>query len=190
MESTPLLKGNKKKHRKQATQKQLVAIQLVSQGLTKSEAMRKAGYSEKTINTPKQVFTSQAIVTAVDKFKLELKDKGLTTDYMAAKIQEWMDAQDSKGNPDYLIQQNAYKFLKEILIDQDKENKGQVKKTLTLTEYLQPNDSYQSQPAEITEKDLNIVEDIQDIVKPHILDVSIETSIEQPIKEELEELII
>lgn len=187
---TVLLKGNKKKHRKQASQKQLVAIQLVSQGMSKSEAMRKAGYSEKTVNTPKQVFTSQAIVTAVDKFKLELKDKGLTTDYMAAKIQEWMDAQDSKGNPDYLIQQNAYKFLKEILIDQEVKDKQPIKKTLTLTEYLQPNTNEDSlsNPIEINVEEENILEDI---IKPHIVDrIDVGKEEDKPVEQELEELII
>lgn len=188
-----LLKENKKRHRKQASQKQLTAFQLRAQGLSPTEAARKAGYSEATINTPKQIFTSQALVTAVDKFKLELKDKDLTTDYMAAKIKEWMEAQtiirDKQGNvhyqSDYQTQQNAYKFLKEILIDQEIKEKQPIKKTLTLTEYLTPQN--------IQSTDSNPIQELSPSETPHIID-TIESNLSYKEEKEqdkiLEELII
>lgn len=166
------VKGNKKKYRKYASQKQLTAIQLRAQGLSPTEAARKAGYSEASINTPKKIFTSQAIVTAVDKFKLELNDKGLTTDYMSAKLKEWMEAtitvKDKLGHeigttPAYDIQQKAYQFLKEILIDQEKKQDPTIKKTITLTEYLQP----QTNPT-LQEVNIEPLEDLLD--QPHIID--------------------
>lgn len=182
---------NRKKHRKQASQKQLIAISLVSQGLSKTEAMRRAGYSKSMINTPKQVFTSQAIMTAVDKFKLELKDKGLTTDYMASKLAEWLEA-GSIEHPDYQTQLKAYEFLKQIVIDEEKKQDQPIKRTMTLTEYLQPNISSSK-----TTADIDPLQDLLASDQPHILDLEDRSKNESPVvleekntEKTLEELII
>jgi hypothetical protein len=126
-----------KKHRKQATSMQLMAINLHSQGMSKTQAMRKAGYRESTISNPRNVFSSNAIVTAVDKFKLQLNDKNLTTEYMATKLSEWFEATDAQGNPDYTTQLQAYKLVKEIVIDSEVKQDKPIR-TVTLSEYLQP----------------------------------------------------
>ena len=194
--------GRKKKHRKQASKMQLTAIALRAKGMNPTEAGRRAGYSEATLRTPKKIFTSQAIVAAVDKYKLELKDKGLTTDYMATKIKEWLEAEDimmdKLGNvhhqPNYIAQQNAYKFLKEVLIDEEKKKDQPIKKTLTLTEYLTPNtrdipDSNVQDTSEAIE--LDTIQDFASTNTPHIIDTK--SSLEEstnPYKETIEELII
>lgn len=175
------LKAVKRKYRKPISDKALTAITLHAQGLSKTEAVRRAGYSESVQRVPKQVFTGQALINAVDKFKLELKDQGLTTDYWAAKFAEWA----KKGN--IKQQQETYKLYKEVALDSDlKKPEDNIKRTFTLTEYL---DSGTKSP-ENTLKSVDSTEDDESTIelKPYISDI-VETEPED-IKEEEGELII
>lgn len=202
MEVTRLV-GNKKKHRKQASKKQMIAIALHSQGLSKADSMRKAGYSPKSLQKPSQVFTSQAIVTAVDKLKLELKDIGLTTEYIAYKLKELLEA-DKLDKQDYNIQLKALDMLKQILIDQELKQpiNTNITKTITLTEYLQPNhqlnhdvtvldplqDHVGTNNIDNQAQETQLIEDIQEIEETR--EEKKEKTTETNISQELEELII
>ncbi len=162
----------------------MIAIQLKAQGMSKTEALRKAGYSESTVRTPQKVFTSQAIMTAVDKFKLELKDAGLTTEYMASKFREWME----KGN--VLEQQSAYKLYKEVVLDQElktKPEEGQLKRRVTLEEFIgSPNSFTQAQQS--PEQAIEGQEVIEAV--PHIADNYPEVEKKELREKESEEVII
>lgn len=182
--------GRKKKHRKQVSQKQLTAISLHAQGLSKTEAMRRAGYAKSMLNVPKKVFTSQAIVTAVDKFKLELKDLGLATDYMAVKLKEFIEAEDRHGNPDYLTQIQAFKLLKEVLIDQDLKAKtpegSQMARRLTVEEFIVKEGQPQSPKAPKLPLNGQEVEELT----PHIKDDDPADDIDETKESQIDELII
>lgn len=134
--------GTRAKHRKKATSKQLIALQLINQGMNKRQAMLKAGYSKGSADNPKEnLMQSQAITSIVDKFQMQLADEGITTAYLAGKFKEWLDAQ-MKGNPDYHTQLEAAKMLKDIynITPKDKEeDKGlKSRKTYTLEEFISP----------------------------------------------------
>ena len=139
----------KKKH-KNATKKQIMALQLINQGLSPRQAMIKAGYSTNVANNPrKYLFNSQAITNIVDKMQLELKDVNITTSYLAKKLAEWMEATTTKGfkigkdgfeqvmEPDYKTQIAAYDRVKDIygITPQKKDTEG-LKRRMTLEEFI------------------------------------------------------
>lgn len=167
----------KRKYRKAASDKQLQAIMLHAQGLSKTAAVKKAGYKESVQRNPGKVFSGQALVSAVDKFKLELKDQGLTTQYWATKFAEWA----KKGN--IKEQQETYKLFKEVAIDSPKKEDPAVKRTITLTEYLN------ASPEKVVETapDISNDEEGMEELKPYISD---EIPSSSDMKEEEGELII
>lgn len=154
----------KKRHRKQASSKQRTAIALHAQGLSKAESARRAGYSATMIKNPQQIFTSQAITTVVDKFKLQLEDVGLTTEYIAIKLKDMLEAT-KKSDKDYLTQLNALKMLKEILVDQDlKQKKDTPSRRVTIEEFI-------GTPAE---SNTSIIEPSHGIMRQDIMEGEIE----------------
>lgn len=158
------LEAVKKKHRKQASKKQLTAIALHAQGLSKAEAARRAGYPPSVIHNPQKIFTSQAITTVVDKFKLQLEDVGLTTEYIAIKLKDMLEAS-KKSDKDYLTQLNALKMLKEILVDQDlKTKKEQPSRRVTIEEFIGTPSEDRSEP--ISQLEAEIMEG--EIERPHV----------------------
>lgn len=92
----------REKHHKKASSKQITALTLINQGMSKRQAMLKAGYAPSVANTPKVLMESQAVTSILDQFHLQLKDEGLTTTYLAKKFMEWVDAGtyvfDKQGN--------------------------------------------------------------------------------------------
>lgn len=160
---------------------QLKALTLHAQGLTKTEAVKKAGYSKSVQNVPSQVFTGTAIVSAVDRFKLQLKDVGLTTEYWATKFKQWSE------HPDPKTQQEAYKLYREIaLANEIKKPEDSIKRTVTLTEYLNPAtpNSRPSEPSPKTPPNSSSEEEeeqrlmqsvaIDEDLKPHISEASLQ----------------
>lgn len=136
------------------TKKQTTALQLINNGLSPRQAMLKAGYSEEAANHPKRLFKSQGVQALIDKFQFELSDVGVTTNYLAKKYAEWLDATkkqsvkvsvDDKGRPifelvdmpDYNVQIEAGKMLKEVfnLKPDTKKNEGLAKR-VTFEEFV------------------------------------------------------
>lgn len=134
------------KHSRPATSKQITALKLINEvdpetnkPYSKRKAMLKAGYSVKAAENPKRLMESQAITTIVDQFKLELKDRGVTTAYLASKYAEWLDATNAIGRPDYHVQLEAGKLIKDVYDlkppTQKTDDKG-VTRRVTLEEFI------------------------------------------------------
>lgn len=151
---------NMPKHHKKASIKQITALKLMNETdpetgkmYTKRKAMLRAGYSKKMANNPKHLMQSQAIVSIVDKFHLELKDAGITTAYLANKYAEWLDASepirgiggvvrdpDTKEiimKPLYQIQIEAGKLLRDVYsLTPQKEDKEKPVKSISLEDFV------------------------------------------------------
>lgn len=158
-----------RRNRRVATTKQLTALKLlesckhgkevgshcgeckgIAKPISKRQAMLKAGYSPMSALNPKQnLMETQAIRSIIDKFHLQLKNEGITTEIVAKKYAEHLNAQkpiiDLKTGeviaevPDYKTQTEARKDLKDIFgLTPTKEDVKNVSRTITLTEYLSP----------------------------------------------------
>ena len=124
---------------KQATQKQTTALQLINQGMSKQQAMLKAGYSKYSAQNPKRLMQSQAITNIVDKVRIELISQGLTTAYMVQKLKQFLEA--GKRDPgDYKVQLEALKILQSIHGIEPKEHKEEsIARRITLEEFITGN---------------------------------------------------
>ena len=121
------------KHRKpkQGSKKQLLALQLISQGQKPGEAMTNAGYSISASRNPKQNLLSKPVVVdIVDRLKLQLTDVGITTSYLANKFKQWLESEDET------IQLQAYDRAGKILGITPKNESKDIRRKLTIEEYI------------------------------------------------------
>jgi hypothetical protein len=117
-----------------ATLKQKKAIKnMVENGGVVSSAMRDAGYSLATANTPQKLTESKGFEELKLEYKKELLAKGIDGKRLAKKMDEWLEAEKpfsshtepDKLVPDYQIQIKAGEMLREDLglkSDKDKGN--------------------------------------------------------------------
>lgn len=89
--------------------------------LSLGEAMRKAGYSEKTALNPKANFVgAPGTKAALSEWRGRLEKVGITQDFLAKKYAEWIDATKIKTSmtepdkivPDYQTQLKAGEFVR------------------------------------------------------------------------------
>ena len=137
----------KRRYRRPPTLKQIKALQYMNQGMSKRQALIKAGYSESVYSHPQKAFMQKkGVRQIIDTMVGELNDAGLTTAYMVNKFKEWMESQQSvvtKGGqvieigPDHQLQLAAYREWKKI-IDQEKGDNpnGKVKRKMTIEEFV------------------------------------------------------
>ncbi len=120
----------------------------MNQGMSKRQALFKAGYSNEVASHPtKQFMEKRGVKIMINTMAMELADAGLTTAYMVNKFKEWMEAtkqtnsftEPDKTIPDYKVQLEAYKEWKKILDQHQAENNpnnGQLKRRLTIDEFV------------------------------------------------------
>lgn len=90
---------------------------------TVSEAMRQAGYSEATIDTPTKLTESQGWLKLKEEYRISLMEKGIDGKRLAEKMNEWLDAkkvttsltEPDRVVPDYQTQLKAGEMLREDL---------------------------------------------------------------------------
>lgn len=115
-------------------------------GVTKREALRRAGYSKASARaSTKAAYTALKNLSSVMVGKL--KDRGIDEDAIADKFVEWLNSKKTLVNkqgqtleiPDHDIQMKAYDRVNKILkIDEDSQTgKGKgVKRKMTIEEYV------------------------------------------------------
>src|SRR6185369_10910459 len=82
-----------KKHKIKPTIKQIMALKYINEGMSKRQAMIKAGYSPYVAERPTdRLMNAQGTKVALASMASELENSGLTITYMAGKFKEWMDA--------------------------------------------------------------------------------------------------
>lgn len=147
-EQAMVLKNKKHKHRHQPTLKQIKALQYINMGMSKRQALLKAGYSIEVAGHPGRAFIHKTgVKKMLNSMAMELADEGLTTQYMVNKFKEWMEAQKvehspvapDKEVPDYQVQLKAYGEWKKIVDQHQAENNpanGQLKRRLTIDEFV------------------------------------------------------
>lgn len=126
------------------TIRQIKALQYVNQGMSKRQAMKKAGYSKAVWNhNSSTLMKKQGVQQMLGSMQGKLTDAGLTTEYMAKKFKEWLEAQKihtshtepDREVPDYDTQIKAYdRWEKVIGVTQG--TKGKVKRQMTVTEFV------------------------------------------------------
>lgn len=116
---------------KQGSKRQLLALQLISQGSKPGEAMQKAGYSKWASRNPgKNLLRKPVVVDIVDRLKLQLTDVGITTTYLAGKFKQWLESDDEA------IQLQAYDRAGKILGINVKPEDSNIRRKLTIEEYI------------------------------------------------------
>jgi hypothetical protein len=111
-------------------QERAVEILKDAPSMAVGEAMRQAGYSERTSTHPKQNFIDlKGTQIALDKWREALRGSGLNENKLIEKYSEWLDAhkistsltEPDKIVPDYTTQLKAAEWLREDLgVKQDK----------------------------------------------------------------------
>jgi len=138
----------KRDYRRPPTLKQIKAVQYMNQGMTKRQALLKAGYSIAVASHPTKFFMERkGVKRMLSTMVGELADAGLTTTYMVNKFKEWLEAE-GVGGPDYTTQLAAYREWKKITdADQAENNPGnhQVKRKLTIEEFIDNGQEEQSE---------------------------------------------
>jgi len=136
---------HKRTRRTKPTIKQIKAIQYINQGMSKAAAMRKAGYSPKSAAKPSQkLMNKDGVKSILESMNGKLLDAGLSSDYMAFKMKEWIDAKKiSKGGreiSDYDTQIKAYdRWEKQMGLLSSavlKSHPGQLRRKMTVTEFI------------------------------------------------------
>ena len=138
----------KRKYSRPPTLKQIQALQYINQGMSKRQALLKAGYSNEVASHPTKLFMkTSGVKRMLNTMARELADEGLTVAYMVNKFKEWLEAEKvtnsftepDKKVPDYKIQLDAYKEWKKIVDQHDAQHNptvGQVKRRLTIDEFV------------------------------------------------------
>lgn len=117
--------------------KQIKTMQLVSQGYTLHRAMKEAGYSQSSLKQGWKWKKSPVVQNMMLGLAGKLRDKGFTTDLIADKFIEWINAEKVTKfgtDKDYDTQIKAYDRAKEIL-NPTTEGKG-IKRKLTIEEFV------------------------------------------------------
>lgn len=129
-------KGKPKKVK--ATIKQIRTLQYMNQGMSRRKAQLKAGYSQAHADIPKHIFfkkkgVQQMIVDMAE----QLVNQDLTTQYMAIKFKQWIEAKNDKGNPDTKQQIDAYREWKKVMDQHQEAESGlKMKRKLTIEEFV------------------------------------------------------
>ena len=141
-------KIKKRKYSRPPTLKQIKALQFMNQGMSKRQALLKAGYSSEVASHPSKHFMKKkGVQSMLNTMAVELADAGLTTSYMVNKFKEWMEAQKVEHSPvapdrdvpDYSVQMRAYTEWKKILDSENSANNpdgNQVRRRLTIEEFV------------------------------------------------------
>lgn len=111
----------------------------MSQGYSRRQAMLHAGYKLSTANQSIRVMRTNSMINLVESFQDKLAKAGITTDYIAAKIAEWMEATKIvNGNevPAYDTQLKAYSIVVTIMKETEKMQDGKPKPKLSIEEFL------------------------------------------------------
>jgi len=131
--------GVRKRTRKSyPTIRQIKTLQFMNQGMSKRKAMMMAGYKAGWASRPyKEFFRSPAVRSVLLGMKDILVDMGLTKEFMAAKVKEWVTA--SNGDkPDYETQIKAYDRWEKIMEKEEniQAGGGKVKRRIEFTEFV------------------------------------------------------
>lgn len=129
------------------TNKQKAAAEiLVGAGGSKtiSEAMREAGYSEETIDTPTKLTESKGWAQLREEYKSSLMERGIDGKKLSEKMAEWIDAQKidhshtepDKLVPDYQTQIKAGEMLREDLGLKEEKGVGNTTNVLVIPSEL------------------------------------------------------
>lgn len=121
---------------KRASIKQVRTLQYLSQGMSKRQAMIKAGYSISSANQATRVLASKSMNDLIYSFGDKLLKIGLTPDYMVEKIKEWFKATklvNGREVPDYEIQLRTHDIWREYMSEIDQQP---AKRKITLEEWL------------------------------------------------------
>lgn len=132
------------KSQKKPTIKQIKCFQNLQQGMSKRQAMLKAGYSVSSANQGARPLRKQGMKILMESFDGELINAGLTVEFVAGKVKEWITAKKpifGKGGtilqeiPDYQTQLSGFNCWKDGMGLNQKE--GQKKsRQITLTEFV------------------------------------------------------
>lgn len=134
--------------RKKPTIKQVKALQYMSQGMSKRQALLKAGYSLEVASHPGRGFMKSDGVKHIGRtMYMQLAQAGVTSEFMIEKFKQWLNAtkttnsftEPDKQVPDYKTQLEAYKEWKKIVDQHDAETSpvnGQIKRRLTIDEFV------------------------------------------------------
>ena len=98
--------------------KQIMAIKYFSEGLSKRQALLRAGYSVSTADQPSRVFKTKSMRSLVGNVQDELVDEGITSNYVSSKIKEWFEAEKTVNGlvvSDYNIQIKAFDLWFKII---------------------------------------------------------------------------
>lgn len=116
---------------KHPTKKQTTALTLISNGLSPTEAMRKAGYSESTIRIPKQALLKAAGTQAIIQvMQTELMNQGITGLFLADKLAKFAQSENSKEF------YGAYDRIAKIVGIEKKEGEPEKKREMVFTEWV------------------------------------------------------
>lgn len=129
---------NKRKRNSYPTIRQIKTLQYMNQGMSKRKAMVMAGYTQNWAERPyKEFFKSPAVRSVLLGMKDIMIDMGLTKEFMAAKVKEWVTAEGEKG-PDYDTQLKAYDRWEKIMEkeEQIQGQGGKVKRKIEFTEFV------------------------------------------------------
>ena len=141
-ELTPVKKSLLGRNKK-PTMKQVRALQYISQGMSKRQAMIKAGYAESSASAPGNMLMKRAgVKQLLDSFKLDLIRAGLTGEHWANKILEWSDATKIDHSqtgpdlnvPDYDTQIKGFDRWHKVMAPES-EPSG-IKRKLTIEEFI------------------------------------------------------
>jgi hypothetical protein len=110
--------------------KQIKAMQLRANGLSKRQSLIQAGYSISTANQAKRVFKTEGMLSLMDNFQNNLLDAGLTSEYWTRKIKEWSESENPK------VQQEAYNFWLEVMNNLEARESNNPSRKIVFEEWL------------------------------------------------------
>ena len=140
------------------SKKAVQALEFMSRGMTKRQAMIKAGYSKTTAANPGNNLLKQStILSALDRMKLTLENRGITDIYLAEKLAELAKS----DNPKTFYM--AYdRITKVVGIEPTTKPENTPKRQITFTEWVtDDNQPIQPQPQEGNSDDLIALDSIK-----------------------------
>ena len=137
----------KARYQRKVSQRQSIALQLISNGSTPRSAMLKAGYSMSSASNPGRVlFGSPAVVSVLNKMQGQLNREGLTTGFMVKKYGELV-----RGGEEHTQLEVLRELRKLWGIDKELESgKPGLTRRVTLEEYLGDTTKPIPLPGEVT----------------------------------------
>lgn len=135
------------KKARRATLKQVLALKYINQGMSKRQAMIKAGYSPSTAENPKmKLFAKSGTQRLIDTLKSEMVNQGLMPNYVAGKFKQWFEAKKidhshtgpDKEVDDYDTQLKAFEKWEKVMGIEETDPK--VRRKLTIEEFIQGTD--------------------------------------------------